>query len=110
MEDDYVCCFTILNAMTNALFNVFHKYTTSLELQHAIQHRYVNQDADHRSFLISKYIDFKIDDTWSIINQVNDLNDIDTERANAGEPILETIQVSTIIVNFHLCRKITNEF
>ena len=97
IEDDYVCRFTILNSMTNALFNVFHKFSTSLELWFAIQRRYVNEDVGNKSFLINKYIEFKMDDAKPIIDQVNALNDIATECADVGEPFSENFQVSTII-------------
>ena len=83
--------------MTNSLFNVFHKFATSLELWNAIQRRYVNEDAGNKSFLINKYVEFKMDDSKPIIEQVNTLNDIATECADAGEPFSESFQVSTII-------------
>ena len=110
IEDDYVSRFTILNAMTNSLFNVFHKFATSLELWNAIQRRYVNEDTGNKSFLINKYVEFKMDDSKPIIEQVNTLNDIATECADAGESFSENFQVSTTLVNFHLLGRITKEF
>ncbi|GKV43852.1 hypothetical protein SLEP1_g51101 [Rubroshorea leprosula] len=97
LEDDYVCHLTILQAMTNSLFNAFHKHSTALELWHAVEQRYVKEDAGNKSFLVNKYIDFKMSDSKLIIDQVNELNDIATECADADEPIFETFQVSTII-------------
>ena len=99
IEDDYVCRFTILNAMTNSLFNVFHKFATSWELWNAIQQRYMNEDARNKSLLINKYIEFNFDDSKSksIIDQVNILNDIAIECADVGEPFSDSFQVSTII-------------
>ncbi|XP_073098861.1 uncharacterized protein [Elaeis guineensis] len=69
LDDDYICRYTILNAMNNSLFNVFHKYSAAVEM----------------------------DDSRAVIDQINELNDIATECADAGEPISETFQVSTII-------------
>ncbi|GKV32127.1 hypothetical protein SLEP1_g40756 [Rubroshorea leprosula] len=92
LEDDYVCRLTILQAMTNSLFNAFHKHSTTLELWYAIAQRYVNEDAGNKSFLVNKYIDFKMSDSKPVINQVNELNDIATKCADAGEPISETFQ------------------
>ncbi|GKV42595.1 hypothetical protein SLEP1_g49978 [Rubroshorea leprosula] len=97
LEDDYVCRLTILQAMINSLFNAFQKHSTALELWHAIEQRYVNEDAGNKSFLVNKYINFKMSDSKPVIDQVNELNDIATECADAGEPISETFQVSTII-------------
>ncbi|XP_077228609.1 uncharacterized protein LOC143861593 [Tasmannia lanceolata] len=97
LEDDYICQFTILQAMTNSLFNVFHKHSTAYELWAAIQRRYVNEDAGNKSFLVNKYVEFKMVDSKPIIDQVNELNDIATECADAGESISETFQVSTLI-------------
>ena len=110
VKDDYVCRFTILNAMTNSLFNVFHKFATSWELWNAIQRRYVNEDAGNKSFLINKYIEFKFDDSKSIIDQVNALNDIATECADVGEPFSDSFKCLQLLVNFHLLGRITKEF
>ncbi|XP_039138722.1 uncharacterized protein LOC120276045 [Dioscorea cayenensis subsp. rotundata] len=97
IEDDYVCRFMILNAISNSLFNVFHLYKAASELWTSLKCRYVNEDAGNKSFLVNKYIDFKFVDTKPIIDQVNELNDIATQCATAGESISETFQVTTII-------------
>ncbi|XP_073049626.1 uncharacterized protein [Primulina eburnea] len=95
--DDFMCRFTILQSLNNTLFNVFHIHKTDVELWNAIKRRYVNEYAGNKSFLVNKYIEFKMVDTRNVIDQVNELNNIATECADAGEPISETFQVSTII-------------
>ncbi|XP_010942835.2 uncharacterized protein [Elaeis guineensis] len=97
LDDDYVCRYTILNAMNNSLFDIFHKYFTTVELWCVIQNRYVNENAGNKSFIINKFIEYRMDDSRAVIDQINELNDIATECADAGEPISETFQVSTII-------------
>nr|XP_009593255.1 uncharacterized protein LOC104089942 [Nicotiana tomentosiformis]XP_016437380.1 PREDICTED: uncharacterized protein LOC107763399 [Nicotiana tabacum] len=97
LEDDFVCRSMILNAMSNARFNVFHKCYPAYELWAAISRRYIIEDAGNRSFLINKYIDFKMDDSKRVIDQVNELNEIASQYADVSEPITETFQVSTII-------------
>ncbi|XP_016450546.1 uncharacterized protein LOC107775332 [Nicotiana tabacum] len=97
LEDNFVCRSMILNAMSNALFSVFHKCYPSYELWAAISRRYVTEDAGNRSFLINKYIDFKMDDSKPFIDQVNELNKIASQCADVGESITEIFQVSTII-------------
>ncbi|KAL3506877.1 hypothetical protein ACH5RR_032259 [Cinchona calisaya] len=97
LEDDYVSRFMILNAMSNSLFNVFHTHVTTNSLWNALQRRYLNEDAGNKSFIVNKYVDFKIDDSKSIIDQINEMNDIVTQCADVGEPISEAFQVSTII-------------
>ena len=47
----------------------------------------INEDASNKSFLIKKYIDFKMDDSKPIIDQVNEFNDIASQCADVGEPI-----------------------
>jgi hypothetical protein len=97
LEDDYICRFMILNAMSNSLFNVFHQFKTAAELWNALQRRYENEDAGNKSFLINKSINFQMTDSRPIIDQINELNEIATLSADVGEPISETFQVATII-------------
>ncbi|KAL3532617.1 hypothetical protein ACH5RR_006138 [Cinchona calisaya] len=97
LEDDYVSRFMIQNAMSNSLFNVFHTHVTTNSLWNALQRRYVNEDTGNKSFLVNKYVNFKIDDSKSVIDQINEMNDIATQYADVGEPISEAFQVSTII-------------
>nr|XP_010942835.1 uncharacterized protein LOC105060724 [Elaeis guineensis] len=97
LDNDYICRYTILNAMNNSLFNIFHKYSTAVELWRVIQNRYVNEDASNKSFFVNKFIEYRMDDSRAVIDQINELNNIATECADAGEPISETFQVSTII-------------
>ncbi|XP_075101855.1 uncharacterized protein LOC142177282 [Nicotiana tabacum] len=82
LEDDFVCRSMIPNAMSNALFNVFHKCYPAYELWVAISRRYVIEDAGNRSFLINKYINFKMDDSKPVIDQVNELNKIVSQCAD----------------------------
>ncbi|KAL3534367.1 hypothetical protein ACH5RR_002828 [Cinchona calisaya] len=105
LEDDYVSRFMILNAMSNSLLNVFHTHVTANSLWNALQRRYVNEDAGNKSFLVNKYVDFKIDDSESITDQINEMDDAATQCANVGEPISETFQVSTIIGKLSLSWK-----
>ncbi|XP_073025167.1 uncharacterized protein [Primulina eburnea] len=95
-SDDFICRFTILQSLNNTLFNVFHFLKTATELWNAIKRRYVNEDAGNKSFLVNKYVEYKMVDTIPVIYQVNELNDITTECADVGEPISETFQVSSI--------------
>ena len=78
--------------MSNTLFNVFHKWYPTYELWDAIEQMYVNEDAKNRCFLINMYIDFKMNDSKLVIDQVNELNDIASQCAD-GEPISKTFQV-----------------
>ncbi|XP_073121682.1 uncharacterized protein [Henckelia pumila] len=95
--DDFMCRFTILQSLNNTLFNVFHIHKTAAELWNAIKRRYVNEDAGNKSFLVNKYIEYKMVDTRPVIDQVNELSDIASKGADAGEPISETFHVFTII-------------
>ncbi|KAL3530131.1 hypothetical protein ACH5RR_009453 [Cinchona calisaya] len=70
---------------------------TANSLWNALQRRYVNEDAGNKSFLVNKYVNYKIDDSKSVIDQINEMNNIATQCADVGEPILEAFQVSTII-------------
>ncbi|XP_077233653.1 uncharacterized protein LOC143875958 [Tasmannia lanceolata] len=97
LEDDYFCRGTILNAMSDGLFDLFKKYKTALELWNALQATYDSKDAGNRSFLINKFIDFKMVDGKPILEQVQELLRIAQDFEAIGEPISETFQVSTII-------------
>ncbi|KAF2290987.1 hypothetical protein GH714_017912 [Hevea brasiliensis] len=49
VEDDFVCHSMILNAISNALFNVFHKCYPAYELWATIELSYANWASDRRS-------------------------------------------------------------
>jgi len=49
---------------------------------------YINDDSGNKSFLINKYIYFKMNDSKPVIDQVNELNDIVSQCTDVGELIL----------------------
>lgn len=55
----------------------------------ALHRKYVNEDVGNKYFLVNKYVEYKMDDTRFVIDQVNGLNDITNECVDASEPISE---------------------
>lgn len=71
-SDDFICQYTILQLLNNTLFNVFHIHKNATELWNAIKRRYVNEDACNKSFLVNKYVEYKMVDSRPVIDQVNE--------------------------------------
>lgn len=74
VNNNFLCCLMILNAMRNALYSFLHKCDLTYELCVAMEWRYVNKDAGNRSFLINKYFEFKMYDySKSVIYLIKEL-------------------------------------
>lgn len=70
LENDYICRGTILDGVNSNLFDVYWNYQTAQKLWKAIQARFITEDVGNGSYLINKFIEFKIVDNKPILEQV----------------------------------------
>ncbi|PSS11640.1 RNA polymerase II transcriptional coactivator KELP like [Actinidia chinensis var. chinensis] len=97
VDDDYICRHSILNSLSDRLFDQYSKKTTSAkELWEELKLAY-DEDFGTRRSEVNKYIQFQIVDGISIIEQVQELHKIADSIIASGMWIDETFHVSTII-------------
>ena len=97
VDDDYICRQSILNSLSDRLFDQYSKKTTSAkELWEELKLAY-DEDFGTKRSEVNKYIQFQMVDGISIIEQVQELHKIADSIIASGMWIDETFHVSTII-------------
>ena len=70
---------------------------TSKELWESLDKKYKMKDVGSKKFVVSKFLEYKIVDSKSVINQVQELQVIIHEIHAKGMTISESFQVATVI-------------
>ncbi|XP_019158388.1 PREDICTED: uncharacterized protein LOC109155106 [Ipomoea nil] len=97
IHDDHVCCRSILNSLSDKLFEEYSNKTyTSKELWEKLKLIYDEDFGTMRS-QVNKYIQFQILDGISILDQVIELNNIADSIMASGVLVDENFHVSAII-------------
>ena len=96
-QDDYICKGHILNAMSDSLFDVYQNKGTAKELWDALEAKYLTEDATSKKFLASKFFNFKMVDSRSVVEQFHELMHI-LDQFNQQNMIMDgSIVVSGIM-------------
>ena len=94
---DLLCHNYIMNGLDNTLYNVYCAFNTARELWESLEKKYKTKDAGLKKLVVGKFLDYKMLDSKTVINQVQDLqvilHDIHAERMSLSE----SFQVATII-------------
>ncbi|KAD3066805.1 hypothetical protein E3N88_34685 [Mikania micrantha] len=96
-HSEYLCHNYVLNGLVDALYNVHCKIKTAKELWESLDKKYRMEDAGMKKFAIVRFLDYKMVDTKTTLNQVQEsqiiLSDIHYEEMTLSE----TFQVATMI-------------
>lgn len=71
----------ILSLLENQLYDVYHGYTSAIELWEALDRKYVISDAGRWIYVVEQYHDFRMVDGVSVVKQAHDLTSIVSELA-----------------------------
>jgi hypothetical protein len=85
-----LCVNTILNSLSNELFDVYYNCTIARDLWDELVGRYVIEDEDTKKFAASNFLHFQMTDEKSITSQIHEFHNIVTELAKEGDGLLET--------------------
>ncbi|XP_023539029.1 uncharacterized protein LOC111799782 [Cucurbita pepo subsp. pepo] len=97
MSDDHMCRHIILNSLSDSLFHKYTKRTMSArELWKELNSLYLCDYGTRRS-QVKKYLEFRMVEEKSILEQVEELNNIAESIISAGMRIDEDFHVSAII-------------
>ncbi|XP_028099213.1 uncharacterized protein LOC114298788 [Camellia sinensis] len=94
---DFLCRNYILNQLDNTLYNVYSPIKTTNVLWDSLDHKYKTEDVRTKKFIVSYFLDFKMADSKTVINQVQELQVILHEIHAEGMSLRESFQVAVII-------------
>lgn len=75
-NDDYICRGHILNALSDALFDVYENALTAKEVWDSLQAKYLTEDATSKKFIVGQFMNFCMVDTKPVIDQMHELQHI----------------------------------
>ena len=67
---DFLCRNYLLNGLDNTLYNVYCAFNTARELWESLDKKYRTEDAGLKKFVVGKFLNYKMLDSKSVINQV----------------------------------------
>ncbi|KAM1167447.1 hypothetical protein ACFX19_030003 [Malus domestica] len=96
-HSDFLCKNYILNALDNALYNVYSPIKNAKALWNSLDKKYKTEDAGMKKFVVGRFLDYKMIDSKKVINQVQELQLILHEIHAEGMSLSETFQVAAVI-------------
>lgn len=98
MNDDHMCRHNILNSLSDSLFHQYTKRTMSArELWEELKLLYLFEGFGTKRTQVEKYVEFRLAEEKSILEQVQELNSISDSIVAAGMRIDEDFHVSVIM-------------
>ena len=96
-HSEFLCRNYVLNGLMDTLYNVYCSIKTAKELWESLERKYKTEDAGTKKFVVARFLDYKMVDSKTVINQIQELqiilHDIHAERMNLSE----TFQVAAMI-------------
>ena len=86
-----------MNGLTNSLFNVYCTKCSANELWESLDRKYKTEDARAKKFIMGQFLDFKMVDSKTVFNQVQELQVIIHEIHAKGMVLGESFQVAAVI-------------
>ncbi|KAD4888352.1 hypothetical protein E3N88_20425 [Mikania micrantha] len=96
-NDNYICLGHILNGMCDALFDIYQNVETAKVLWDTLEAKYMAEDSSSKKFLVSNFINYKMVDSRSVMEQYNKLLRILGQFTQHDMKMDKSIQVSSII-------------
>lgn len=96
-HSNFLCRNYILNGPIDSLYNVYSSFTTTRGLWEALEKKYKTKDAGTKKFIVGKFLDFKMIDSITVINQVEELQILINKIHVEGMMINEAFQVASFI-------------
>ena len=72
-HSDFLCRKYVLNGLHDALYNVYSVKTIAKELWKSLDRKYRTEDVGSKKFIVGWFLDYKIVDSKTIINNVQEL-------------------------------------
>ena len=99
-HSDFLCRNYMLNGLVDSLYNVYSSFTAVRGLWEALEKKHKTEDAGTKKFIVGKFLDLKMIDSITVINQVEELQILINKIHVEGMMINEAFQVASIIEKF----------
>ncbi|KAH9725878.1 protein kinase domain-containing protein [Citrus sinensis] len=96
-DDELMCRGHILNTLSERLYDLYNSMTSPVEIWNALEYKYKTEKEGTDKFLVSKYFEFIMVDTKSILDQIHELQIIVAKLRELKVEISESFQVGAII-------------
>ncbi|KAH9765249.1 hypothetical protein KPL70_001801 [Citrus sinensis] len=96
-DDELMCRGHIFNTLSDRLYDLYNSMTSPVEIWNALEYKYKTEKEGTDKFLVSKYFDFIMVDTKSILDQIHELQIIVAKLRELKVEISESFQVGAII-------------
>ena len=96
-DDELICRGHILNTLSDRLYDLYNSMTSPVEIWNALEYKYKTEKEGTDKFLVSKYFEFIMVDTKSILDQIHELQIIVAKLRELKVEISESFQVGAII-------------
>ena len=96
-DDELMCRGHILNTLSDRLYDLYNSMTSPVEIWNALEYKYKTEKEGTDKFLVSKYFEFIMVDTKSILDQIHELQIIVAKLRELKVEISESFQVGAII-------------
>ncbi|XP_047262317.1 uncharacterized protein LOC124895887 [Capsicum annuum] len=94
---DFLCRNYILSGLQDDLYNVYSGTKMEKELWGALERKYKTKDARTKKFFVTKFLEYKMIDSKSVVSQVQELQVIIHDLLAEGFFVNEMFQVTEII-------------
>ncbi|KAL0349572.1 UNVERIFIED_CONTAM: Retrovirus-related Pol polyprotein from transposon TNT 1-94 [Sesamum radiatum] len=95
---DFLCRNYILNGLSDTLYNVYSSATTARALWESLEKKYKTEDAGLKKFIVGKFLDFKMVDSKTVMNQVQEFQMILHDLHAEGMKLSESFQVAAAMI------------
>ena len=92
-HSDFLCRNYVMNALTNSLYNVYSDKKTTKKLWESLDRKYKTKDAGAMKFVVGRFLDYKMVDSNTVVNQIQELQVILHEIHAEGMMLSKTFQV-----------------
>ncbi|XP_020242811.1 uncharacterized protein LOC109821027 [Asparagus officinalis] len=97
-EDEVLCRGHILNTLSDRLYDLFTRIKSAREIWNiALEFKYKAEEEGTNKYLIAKYLDYKMVDDKSVLEQVHELEVLVNKIHVLKIVLLESFQVAAII-------------
>ncbi|KAL0366534.1 UNVERIFIED_CONTAM: hypothetical protein Sradi_3543500 [Sesamum radiatum] len=87
----------ILNGLSDTLYNVYSSAKTARALWESLEKKYKTEDAGLKKFIVGKFLEFKMVDSKTVMNQVQEFQMILHDLHAEGMTLSESFQVAAMI-------------
>lgn len=96
-HSDFLCRSYVLNGLVDTIYNMYISAKTAKELWESLEHKFSKENVTNKEFLIERFLEYKMVDSKTVVNQVKELQLILDDIHAEGITLSETFLVAAII-------------